>query len=592
MLRGDSGGPDPAGRPLLEAFPALASRLEAYRRVIETGEPHTEVLAVRGRAGNRWYRLDGDRCGDGMIATLRDVTAEEAAPVALVARGEASREREEVARLGAATAERFTLAMTHAAVGTALVAPDGAILEVNEAFCRIMGRTAGELRAATWQDLTHPDDLDSSGVARRDLVEGRRDSVRLLKRYLRPDASILWCDVSLGAVRDDAGGIRYLVSQVLDVTERIEAEAALRASEERYRTLVGEIDGVVFVKEPLTGTTFCSGQVQQLLGFPPETMVLPGVWRSLVVEEDVERAIEAWEAGDDRDEYELEYRMRRADGTVIWVEERWRSSKDAEGRTVRWSSVVTDITARRRLEETVSRTDRLEAVSRVAAAAAHDFGDVLTAIQFAHGNLVDAVDRDDPRAEDVRAIGDAVHQGIQLTKQLLAFGRDRAEADTAPLDVAWLLADLEQILRGVAGTANLSIHVVASGLVRIARSALEQAVLNLVINARDAMPTGGSIRITLERERVTPDAGLGIPAGPYLALGVADTGCGMPVEVQEKAFEPFFTTKPHGSGIGLPSVYGTMRSVGGTVRIESLVGEGTTVCLLMPEAAPASPATT
>jgi signal transduction histidine kinase len=183
-----------------------------------------------------------------------------------------------------------------------------------------------------------------------------------------------------------------------------------------------------------------------------------------------------------------------------------------------------------------------------------------------------------------------VHQGIQLTKQLLAFGRDRTEADTAPLDVAWLLADLEQILRGVAGTADLSIHVLASGLVRIARSALEQAVLNLVINARDAMPTGGSIRITLEREQVAPDAGLGIPAGPYLALGVADTGCGMPVELQEKAFEPFFTTKPRGSGIGLPSVYGTMRSVGGTVRIESLVGEGTTVWLLMPEAAPATPA--
>jgi signal transduction histidine kinase len=283
--------------------------------------------------------------------------------------------------------------------------------------------------------------------------------------------------------------------------------------------------------------------------------------------------------------------MRRADGKVIWVEERWRAIRDGAGTLVRWSAVVTDVTSRRRLEETLSRTDRLEAVSRVAASAAHDFGDVLTAIQYAQGNLADAIASDDPRVEDVRAIGDSVRHGIQLTKQLLAFGRDRDDTEAAPLDVAWLLADLEQILRGVAGTADLRIHVAATGLTRITRSAFEQAILNLVINARDAMPTGGSIRISVEREHVPLDSGLGIPAGPYLAIAVEDSGCGMSVELLEKAFEPFFTTKPHGSGIGLPSVYGTMRSVGGTVRIASLAGEGTTVWLLLPEAEGAGGAT-
>jgi signal transduction histidine kinase len=318
-------------------------------------------------------------------------------------------------------------------------------------------------------------------------------------------------------------------------------------------------------------------------------MVLPGVWRSLVVEEDAERVIEVWDSEDERDEFDMEYRMRRADGRVIWVDERWRSIRDPDGRLIRWSAVVTDITARKRLEETLARTDRLEAVSRVAASAAHDFGDVLTAIQYAHGNLVDAVPGDDPRVEDVRTIGDAVRHGIQLTKQLLAFGRDRDETEAAPLDIAWLLADLEQILQGVAGTADLRIHVAANGLTRITRSALEQAILNLVINARDAMPTGGSIRIGLDREVVPDDSGLGIPAGSYLAISVEDTGCGMPVEIQAKVFEPFYTTKPHGSGIGLASVWGTMRSVGGTVRVASLAGEGTTMWLLLPEAADISP---
>jgi len=581
---GDPDAPDPSGSRLLEAMPAFRERLDAHRHVLETGEATRETVTVPGSARDRWYEADMRRAGDGLVVLLRDVTAEVVARATHAESEAASRAREEGLRVRMETAERVSLAMTHAAVGMAILDPEGAFLYVNDAMCRMTGRDAETLTSGTWQAITHPDDVEVSAAAADAVLAGGIESRRVLKRYVRPDGTIVWGDLSIAPVRDDTGAVSHLVSQVLDVTDRVEAETALRISEERYRTLVSEIDGVVYVHDPVAGMTFCSGQVMELLGFPPETMVLPGVWRSLVVEEDVERAIAVWDSADERDEFDMEYRMRRADGKVIWVEERWRSIRDADGRLVRWSAVVTDITSRRRLEETLARTDRLEAVSRVAASAAHDFGDVLTAIQYAHGNLSDSVGGDDPRLEDVRAIGDAVRHGIQLTKQLLAFGRDRDETEAAPLDVAWLVADLEQILRGVAGTAELSIHVAANGLTRITRSALEQAILNLVINARDAMPTGGSIRISIDREQVPPDAGLGIPAGSYLAVAVEDTGSGMPVEIQEKAFEPFFTTKPHGSGIGLPSVYGTMRSVGGTVRIASLAGEGTTVWLLMPEA--------
>jgi PAS domain S-box-containing protein len=497
--------------------------------------------------------------------------------------------REETLRVRVEVAERVTLAVAHAAVGVSIQDPDGAFIYVNDALCAMTGRDAATLTSGSWHAITHPDDIEASETVHREMLEGRRDSGRLLKRYLRPDGSILWGDLSFACVRDETGRVTSFIAQVLDVTDRVAAEAALRASEERYRTLVSEIDGVVYVHDPVAGMTFCSGQVMELLGFPPETMVLPGVWRSLVVEEDTERVIEIWDSEDERDEFDMEYRMRRADGRVIWVNERWRSIRDPDGRLIRWSAVVTDITARKRLEETLARTDRLEAVSRVAASAARDFGDVLTAIQYAHGNLVDSVPGDDPRVEDVRTIGDAVRHGIQLTKQLLEFGRHRDETEAAPLDIAWLLADLEQILQGVAGTADLRIHVAANGLTRITRSALEQAILNLVINARDAMPTGGSIRIGVDREVVPDDSGLGIPAGSYLAVSVEDTGCGMPVELQAKVFEPFYTTKPHGSGIGLASVWGTMRSVGGTVRVASLAGEGTTMWLLLPEAVDVSP---
>jgi two-component system, cell cycle sensor histidine kinase and response regulator CckA len=479
--------------------------------------------------------------------------------------------------------ERFRLAMTHAAVGMALVAPDGVYREVNEALCHMLGRTEAELRALRWADVTHPDDLAESQALVAQVIEGSRDAYRLAKRYVRPDGSILWGDVIVACIRDDAGRVAYLIAQVVDITDRIQAEEALRASEERYRTLVSEIDGVVFVHDIPSGSAFCSGQVARLLGYPPEQLVLPGAWRGLVHEDDRERVWRAWDNDEDLDEYRHEYRIHRADGEVIWVEERCHAKRGPDGRVTRWSSVINDVTARRHLEETITRTDRLEAVSRVAAAAAHDFGEVLTTIQYAQVNLADAVPVDVPHADDVRLIGDAVQHGIQLTKQLLAFGRDRDEADAAPLEVAWLLADLEQILRGVAGPAELRIQVKADGLTRVSRNALEQAVLNLVINARDATPSGGLITVALVSEAVRPDSGLGLRPGAYLALSVADTGCGMSEDVLRRAFEPFFTTKPHGSGIGLAAVFATMRSIGGTVRVETAEGSGTTITLLMPD---------
>ena len=235
---------------------------------------------------------------------------------------------------------------------------------------------------------------------------------------------------------------------------------------------MSEIDGVVFVNDRVAGTTFCSGQVEQMLGFPPETMVLPGVWRGLVVDEDVERAIDVWEGSDDRDEYDLEYRMRRADGAVIWVEERWRATRDAGGdlrplvggRHGHHGAQAPRGHAGAHGPARGGEPRRGRGGPRLRRRCSRPSS-------TRRGTWRTASPPDDPRFEDVRAIGDSVRRGVQLTKQLLAFGRDRDETEAAPLDVAWLLADLEQILRGIAGTADLEIHVAANGLTRITRSA-------------------------------------------------------------------------------------------------------------------------
>jgi signal transduction histidine kinase len=246
-------------------------------------------------------------------------------------------------------------------------------------------------------------------------------------------------------------------------------------------------------------------------------------------------------------------------------------------------AVARDVTARKRLEETVARTERLEAVSRVAAVAAHDFGNVLMGIRIFQGFLKESIPADDPRSEDVRAIGEAVERGAELTRQLLSVGRETTEARATVVDPARVLDAMASTLQGVATPCLLALDLAGGGSVLIAPHALEQAVLNLVINARDAMAdTPGSITISLATERLPTDSGLGIPAGEYVTVSVADTGPGMTADVLDRAMEPFFTTKAHGTGIGLPGVYGTVREAKGAVRIESQEGAGTTVTLLLP----------
>lgn len=451
-------------------------------------------------------------------------------------------------------------------------------------------------RAWRAEFLGDPDAPDPVGAALLDRIPEAAPRLAVHRRVLEtgePQRAMLefvrdgrprWFDMEFIRLGD---GVIVLSR---DVSETRQALGDLRASEERYRQLVDEVDAMVFVHDVAADTWFISGAVEAVTGYPLEHLLVDANWRAMVVEEDRDRVFPEWDDLTTPRRFDLAYRIRRADGRIAWLEERWSSTTDEDGAVTNWFGVAWDVTARKHLEQSIARTGRLEAVSRVTAAAAHDFGNVLMSIRIFQGNLAMEIAKDDPIRADVDAIGQAVEKGATLTHRLLVVGHETHDDDPEALDPAEVVAQMTPILRGIAKPAELVVETTDSDIIEIVRPGLEQALLNLVINARDAVgDRPGTIRISVDHEEIPTATGSDVKPGRYLAIRVQDDGAGMSPDTLDRAFEPFFSTKDHGTGIGLSSVFGTVREAGGTVRIESALGAGTTVILLLPPITPPRP---
>jgi signal transduction histidine kinase len=250
---------------------------------------------------------------------------------------------------------------------------------------------------------------------------------------------------------------------------------------------------------------------------------------------------------------------------------------------------------RRRLEARLHQSQKLEVVGQLAGGVAHDFNNLLVVINSYVELALEKLMAEDPLRADLEEVQKAGARAAALTRQLLAFSRKQV-LQPAVLAVNEVVANVEKMLRRLIGEdVDLQVELApGAGNVRVDPAQLELVLMNLVVNARDAMPRGGTLRIATGRAEVGPQqppAG-GPPAGPYVALAVADTGCGMDAAIAARAFEPFFTTKApgKGTGLGLATVYGVVTQSGGQVQLESEVGEGTTVTILLPRVADDVPA--
>ncbi len=395
------------------------------------------------------------------------------------------------------------------------------------------------------------------------------------------------------------GLVGSVATQLGIVMLRKQAEEKLRRSQQRYEALVNSVDGIVWEADPQTlRLRFVSRRAERLLGYPIERWrAEPTFWQDHVHPEDRERALcECLAAAREGRDHEFTYRMVAADGREVWLNDRVSVVSEG-GRVLALRGVMVDVTRQKRLEAQLRQAQKMDALGRLAGGVAHDFNNLLTVINGYGDMLLAGLPPGDSSCGAVEEIREAGDRAAGLTRQLLAFSRQQVLQST-PLNLNNVVAGMQRMLARLIGEDVVLTTRLADGLglVMADLGQMEQVILNLAVNARDAMPGGG--QLTLETADADPgdpevQADLGVRPGRHVRLAVSDTGCGMDAATRANLFEPFFTTKEagKGTGLGLATVYGIISQSGGHVAVSSEPGRGTTFRIYLPRAeSPPAPA--
>jgi PAS domain S-box-containing protein len=381
----------------------------------------------------------------------------------------------------------------------------------------------------------------------------------------------------------------------LEIAERKRTEEALRQSEERFRDLYHDAP-VGYLELDNEGRITSVNRTEcEMMGYAPDEMLGQPIWTFVVDGETSRRQVLALLAGRLPSARDRERLFRRKDGTTFPVLMEDRLLQNKEGKIVGIRAALQDITERKEaeekmvsLQEQLRQSQKMEAVGRLAGGIAHDFNNLLTVIQGHCEISLLQFQGNNPLREDIVEIKKAADRAGNLTRQLLAFSR-RQIMEMKVIDLNALLRELEKMLRRVMGEDVELVTVLDEhlGKIKMDPGQMEQVVLNLAINARDAMPSGG--KFILETTNVSLDeeyarSHIGVEAGPHVMLSATDTGSGMSLQVKERLFEPFFTTKEKGkgTGLGLSTVYGIIKQSSGNIWVYSEAGRGSTFKIYLP----------
>lgn len=374
-----------------------------------------------------------------------------------------------------------------------------------------------------------------------------------------------------------------------DIAARKVVEAALRESEDRFRQLAKSIDDVFWLSTPdKSEFLYVSPAYERIWGRSCESLYQsPSTFHESIHADDRERMTQSLQQ-QRLGEWDEVYRIVRPDGSVRWIRARAYPVRDEHGQTYRVAGVSRDITEQRGLEEQFRQSQKMEAVGRLAGGVAHDFNNLLSVILGYTSFVLEELKPADPLRTDVEQVFHAGKRASDLTRQLLAFSRQQV-LQPKVIDLGFVVSGMKGMLERLLGAdIELALLTPSSvGKVHADPSQVEQIVMNLAVNARDAMPHGGKLTIEIGSVEIDAAHALekdGVAPGSFVTLSVTDTGTGLDATTRERMFEPFFTTKEtgKGTGLGLSTVYGIVKQSHGYIGVQSEPKKGTTLKVYLP----------
>jgi PAS domain S-box-containing protein len=469
-------------------------------------------------------------------------------------------------------------------IGMAITSPTKGFIEANDQMCSMLGYDHDELLQLKWPELTHPDDLEADIENFTRVLAHEIDGYSMEKRFIRKDGQIIDTTIALKPILSDDGSIDRFVAIMQDITERKRAEKEMirliAAVEQTADSIVitdteGLIEYVNPAFERISGYTKAevAGQTCRVL-------------KSGQMGKDVYE--ELWSTIKGGEVWTGHLINRRKDGSLYQEQATISPVRNSSGEIINFVAVKQDITQRVQLEDQFLQSQKMEAVGKLAGGVAHDFNNLLTAITGYSDLTMRKLQSEDPLRHNLEQIKRAGDRAAGLTRQLLAFSRKQV-LQPKVLSLNTIVSDLSKMLQRLIGEdiqLETSLEP-ALGTVKADPGQIEQVIMNLAVNSRDAMPDGGKLMI--ETGNVFLDQAyisrhVSITPGHYVLIAVSDNGAGMDEKTRQRIFEPFFTTKESGkgTGLGLSTVYGIVKQSGGNIWVYSEVGQGTTFKVYLP----------